>query len=492
MHPMRHNFSRRHFCGMTCSTLALGAAGCAVNPATGRSGLMLVSPGDERKIGAEEHPKVIKEFGGVYNDPKLSGYVTAVGNRLARTSEQPGLGYTFTLLDNPIVNAFALPGGYVYITRGLMALAGSEAELAGVLGHELGHVVARHGAQRQSKAILAQIGAGLLGAVTGSEAVGNLAAAGAGVYLRGFSREQELEADRLGVRYLSRAGYDPGAMSSFLEKMRANSRLNARIAGQSPDEVDKFDIMSTHPRSAKRVRQAIELTGATAGRGAVERDSYLRRLDRMIYGDSPRQGYARGQVFAHPELRFTFQAPAGFRLRNAADKVAALGPDDVIILFDRESESFTGGMTAYISDKWAEGKALVDLRDATIGGMKAATARTTIESGGKRLPARLAAVRFASGRIYRFLGVAPAGSSAALATAFQRTAFSLRRLSAREAAALKPWRLRVVPARPGDTAYGLSRRTPFADFAVERFQVLNGLAAGQPLAAGALVKLVAE
>lgn len=486
------DLTRRHFCGMTCSTLALGAGGCAVNPATGRSGLMLVSSDQERKIGAEEHPKVIKEFGGIYNDARLSGYVTAIGARLARVSEQPGLGYTFTLLDNPIVNAFALPGGYVYITRGLMALAGSEAELAGVLGHELGHVVARHGAQRQSKAILAQIGASLLGAVTGSETIGDLAVAGAGVYLRGFSREQELEADRLGVRYISRAGYDPGAMSSFLAKMQANSRLNAKIAGQSPDKVDKFDIMSTHPRTAKRVQQAIRLTGATAGRGAVERDSYLRRLDKMIYGDSPQQGYARGRTFAHPELRFSFQAPAGFRLRNMADKVAALGPGGVMVLFDREPEAFGGGMTAYLADEWAKDKVLVDLGDTRVGGMPAATARTTIDSDGKRLPVRLAAIRFDSGGIYRFFGVAPTGSSAALAAAFEQTVFSLRRLSAREAAALRPWRLRVSPVQPGNTAYSLSRRTPFADFQLDRLQVLNGLGASDPLVAGRLIKLVVK
>ncbi|HEM46852.1 MAG TPA: peptidase, partial [Alphaproteobacteria bacterium] len=194
--------TRRHFCGLTCSTLALGATGCAVNPATGESGLMLVSSDQERRIGAEEHPKIIKEFGGVYDDPRVAGYAASIGGRLAQVTEQPDTSYTFTVLDNPIVNAFALPGGYVYITRGLMALAENEAELAGVLGHEIGHVVARHSSQRRSTAILAQIGAGLLGAATGSSAIGNLAATGAGVYLRSFSRDQELEADRLGVRYL--------------------------------------------------------------------------------------------------------------------------------------------------------------------------------------------------------------------------------------------------------------------------------------------------
>ena len=244
------------FCGLTAGGLFAGLGGCSVNPATGERNLILVNPSEEKQIGLREHPKILAQFGGVYDDPNATGYVASIGGRLAAASETPALGFTFTLLDSPIVNAFALPGGFVYISRGLMALAGDEAELAGVLGHEIGHVVARHSAQRQSQAILAQLGVGLLGVVGGRGST-QLAGTVAGLYLRGYSRDQELEANMLGVRYLRRAGYNVTAMADFLERMRANSQLEARIAGRLPDEVDQYDITATHPRTAERVRRAV-------------------------------------------------------------------------------------------------------------------------------------------------------------------------------------------------------------------------------------------
>ncbi len=482
--------TRRRFCGVTCSTLALGATGCAVNPATGQTGLMLVSPEREKQLGAEEHPKVIREFGGVYDDPRVAGYAAAIGGRLAAVTEQPALGYTFTVLDSPIVNAFALPGGYVYITRGLMALAENEAELAGVLGHELGHVVARHSAQRQSTAILAQIGAGLLGAVTGSQTIGSIAASGAGVYLRSFSRDQEFEADGLGIRYLTRAGYDPGAMSSFLAKMRENSRLDARMAGRDENEADAFDIMSTHPRTAQRVDQALRLAGASVGTGAIGRDAYLQQIDTMIYGDSPTHGYARGRDFLHPVLGFAFRVPAGFDLRNMPDRVAASSASEILVLFDREPDPVTVGLDRYIVEDWAKGKDISALQTTTVNGMPAALAQTTISADGQTLPARIAAIRFADGAVYRFLGVAPANAAAPLDRAFRETVFSFRRIGATESASLRPWRIRITQVQPGDTVGALARETPFEDYRIERFAVLNGLDTGRPLVAGTKVKLV--
>ena len=484
--------TRRHFCGMACASLALGASGCAVNPATGQRGLMLVSPADEKRIGAKKHPEVVKEFGGVYNDPKISAFVTAVGRRLAAVTETPGLGFTFTVLDSPIVNAFALPGGYVYITRGLMSLAENEAELAGVLGHELGHVVARHGAQRYSRTLLAGIGVGLLGAVTG-DAVGGLARNSASRYLMGYSQDQELEADLLGVRYIKRTGYDPGAMSTLLTKMRANSRLEARIAGRSPDEIDEMDGMSTHPRSGKRLILAIQRAGAAAGTGVIERNSYLHRIDNMIYGDSPDQGYARGRVFAHTGLRVRFEAPPGFHLRNMSDKVVAADAErKTIILFGAAKKPHKGNMVSYIDDVWADGADLRDLKPVTVNGMPAATASLSFKKADESVVLRLAAVRVDAQHIYRFLGATPGESAARLDRAFAATFKSFRRISRTEAAAIKPWRITIVPVRPGETAYRLGRRTPFSDYRTERFQVLNGLSDKRALAAGLRVKLVSE
>jgi len=485
------DLTRRHFCGLTCSALALGAAGCAMNPATGQHNLMLMSPEDERRQGAELHPEVIKEFGGVYDDPRVAQYVATVGGGLAKTTELPDQNYTFTVLDSPVVNAFALPGGYVYITRGLMALASDEAELAGVLGHELGHVVARHAAQRYSRGLIVGGIAGLLGAVTGSETVGNVVAGLGGLaFVQPFSREQELEADRLGVRYIARAGYDPGAMTSFLSKMRENSRLEARIAGRNPDDVDAHDIMSTHPRTVERVRQAMELAGAIAGHGTLGEDAYLTRIDTMIYGDAPRQGLVRGRIFIHPIERYRFEVPEGFRIKNLPDAVVATSPAKMLLQFDSAEKPYDGTMTGYIAQEWARELNLEQLTPITVNGLAAAGATATLNTKNGSLRLNLVAVRFDSRRVYRFLGAAPRESAGPLPAALRQTVFSFRPISATEAAAVRPWRLNVVQVRSGDTAYGLSQRFPFESLKQERFLVLNGLVANQPLRTGTRVKLV--
>ena len=485
------DLTRRHFCGLSCSALALGAAGCAVNPATGQQTLMLMSPQDERRRGAELHPQVVKEFGGVYGDATVTQYVSALGGQLSKATELPGQTYTFTVLDSPVVNAFALPGGYVYITRGLMALAGDDAELAGVLGHELGHVVARHAAQRYSRGLIVGGIAGLLGAVTGSETVGSIAAGiGSLTFVQPFSREQELEADRLGVRYISRAGYDPGAMTSFLSKMHESSRLEARIAGRNPDEVDARDIMSTHPRTADRVRQAMQLAGATAGQGARDPERYLGRIDRMIYGDSPNHGLARGRLFVHPVQGYRFEVPDGFRLKSLPSAAIAVSPAKMMIQFDAAEKPYSGSMTGYIAEEWASELTVDELMPVTVNGLAAATAQTALETRNGTLYLRLAAIRFDARRIYRFIGAAPRESAGQLSAALRGTLFTFRRIGPAEAEAATPWRLHIVQVRSGDTVYGLSQESPFDSLRQERFLVMNGLDANQSLPAGAKVKIV--
>ena len=225
--------TRRDFSVAAAAGFGSFCAGCAVNPATGDQQVMLMSADQERRIGAEEHPKILKEFGGAYEDPKLSGYIAAIGGRLAAASELPDMRVTITVLNSPIVNAMALPGGYVYVTRGLLALAQNEAEVAGVIGHEIGHVVARHTAARLSRAQVAQfglIGLAVLGSATGLPAgTGRLASTLASLHLQGFSREQEFEADTLGIRYMSRVGYDPEAMATFLSVVFTYSQLPQKI-----------------------------------------------------------------------------------------------------------------------------------------------------------------------------------------------------------------------------------------------------------------------
>ena len=295
--------------------LALPAlSACETAPGTGRTiftGGM--GPETEARLGYQEHQKIVPQFGGAYADPAIDAYLTGIGDLLARTSEIPDQKFTFTVLDTPMVNAFALPGGYVYITRGLLALADNEAEVAGVLAHEIGHVTARHAAERYGQTMAANILGLGLGILLGSGPATDLYGAVAGVALRSYSREPEYESDLLGVRYMSRAGYDPGAMATFLTRLLAHGRLEAELRGQ-PGKADAFDIMQTHPRTAERIARAIAEAGTkTVAEPLIAREIYLGKIDGLLYGDDPEQGFVRGRRFLHPWLRFAFEVPRGFR-----------------------------------------------------------------------------------------------------------------------------------------------------------------------------------
>jgi len=475
------------------AALALSLAGCTTNPATGQSSFTgFMSENQENQVGAESHPKVLEEFGGAAGGPELGAYVTSIGKLLASTSERPDVQYTFTVLNSPIVNAFAIPGGYIYVTRGLLALANNEAELAGVMAHEIGHITARHSAQRYSQSVLAQIGLIGLGVATGSSALVNLAGTGAQVYLQSYSRDQEFEADTLGVRYLSRTNYDPTAMSTFLGSLLADSRLDATMAG-NPGEADEYNIMATHPRTIDRVQRAVAAANeAPVTDPITARDLYLDKIDGLLYGDDPAQGLIKGRRFAHPVLKLEFTVPQGYRLRNSADAVLAQGPQDAQIVFDAGPKSYGGAMTSYLADQWAAKVRLDGVQAVTINGLEAATGTTTLDTKQGRAFVRLVAIRYPDGRIYRFLCVGPVSGAQGFDEGFRSTAASFRPLSDAEARALKPMRIRVVTVRQGDSVASLARSMPFDDYREQRFRVLNGLGPNQEPVAGQRVKLVVE
>ena len=331
--------------GLLMAWLALAASsGCAVNPATRRTSLTgTTTTAEEIRIGREQRPQVIQAFGGIYDDPALAAYVERVGQSLARGTERPDITYSFTILDTPIVNALATPGGYIYVTRGLLVLADNEAELAGVLGHELGHVTALHHAQRQSRQTLASIG--MLGAAIAGSFVGAPPALMQGAqltalgFLQSFSREQEFEADQLGARYLSRAGYDPRAMATFLAKLQAQCDLESRMLGQAT-RAERFDFLATHPNTADRINRAIETAHlAPIGSPIVGRDAYLDTIDGMLYGAPPAEGYIRSRVFAHPVLRIPFEVPPEYQLFDARKAIYAQRPGNALIVFDLEPQA---------------------------------------------------------------------------------------------------------------------------------------------------------
>ncbi len=468
-------------------------AACQTAPATGRQIFTAgMGPEDEQKLGLQEHPKILKEFGGDYQeDPELSAYVTSIGNLLVKTSELPNQKFTFTVLDTPIVNAFALPGGYIYITRGLLALAENEAEIAGVLAHEIGHVTARHSAERYGNTVAAGVATTLLGVLVGGP-VAQAAGGAAGMALQSYSRDQEFEADMLGVRYLSRAGYDPKGMSSFLSKLQAHSRLEAELRGK-PGEADKFDIMQTHPRTADRIQRAAQAAGTKpVANPIVGRDIYLGKIDGMLYGDNPEQGVIQGDRFSHPDLRLAFEVPESFRLFNSSDAVLALGPQGSRIIFDGAADPRGIGPARHIREDWAPKARLSRVENLEINGLPAATATTQIDSRSGRVDARLVAIGFDEETIYRFLYATPPSLTRNLSVELRRTTYSFRKLSAAEAAEIKPNRLRIHTVKRGDSVSSLAARTPFDDLAEKRFLTLNGLAPGAGLKKGEKVKLVVQ
>ena len=468
-------------------------AGCTVNKATGESVFTgLMSTEDEIRVGREQHPQIIKAFGGEYGTPELKAYVASIGNLLARTVERRDLQYKFTLLNSDAVNAFAIPGGYVYITRGLMALAENEAELAAVLGHELGHVTAQHHARQASKSLLANILVMGAGVALGREAAeaGNLVA---GALLPHYSREQEYESDMLGVRYASRAGYDPRGMSDFLAKLRADTRLTAKIMGRSPDEIDQFNYMASHPAPAARVQRASQLAAQTPVRDPMQaRDIYLKKIDGMLYGDDPDQGFIKGRSFKHPKLRFAFEAPEGFRLVNSPQAVGAFGPNGARVIFDQAKNPSDGPVTYYVSNVWAKGLSNASAERITVNGLEGATLSTRARTSAGVMDVRLVAVKVDLQNIYRFTMLTPPSQTARLSEGLRRMTYSFRTLSAAEAAQLKPLRIKIVNVRPGDTVSGLAGRMPYDSLREERFRTLNGMDANEGLRAGQMVKIVTE
>ena len=256
---------------------------CSVNPSTGKSEFVIMSEREEDQIGKKEHPKIIKSFGGIYKDEKLQNYVESLGDFLVNTSELSNKKFTFTILNSPIVNAFALPGGYIYLTRGLIYLCQNEAQLAGVIAHEIGHVTARHTAKRYTKNFGVGLLANILGVINKNMVINDLVNKSASLYLLSFSRSQEYEADRLAVRYMARAGFDPNQMGEFLRLMEKFSRLKRKIV---KDLGETSELLKTHPNSSKRVKEVIKNSKEKIPFNPITgSEVFLKIIDGMIYGE---------------------------------------------------------------------------------------------------------------------------------------------------------------------------------------------------------------
>jgi predicted Zn-dependent protease len=476
-------------------SLLLLLTACTTNPATGdKSFTAFMSPEQERQVGAQQHSRLVEEMGGLYPDPALQAYVADVGAKLVRVSETPDVPYTFTIVDTDDVNAFALPGGYVHVTRGLLALANSEAELAGVLAHEIGHVVARHAAERYSRSVAAGLGTDGLGAIAEAsglpEGVGDLGALGSQAYLQSYSRDQELEADMLGIRYLAQAGYKPDAMANFLANLDNDSRLQAALASRPAATADARGIMASHPRTADRIARASQLAGQMPLADApAGKDGYLARIDGLIYGDSREQGLRVGRDFYHRRLRITFRVPPGFAMINRPRSVIAGGPEGSLMAFDMVKAPNMLDPAAYIRENWG-GLRLRGLDRIEVNGMEGATGTARVRTHGGMADVRLVAIRADPARLYRFIFLTPPRLTGELVAEMKRTVYSFRPLTEAEAAAVEPLRVHVVTVKPGDTPRSLAANMWFSDHRLEHFLVLNQIGPETPLKPGQEVKIV--
>lgn len=468
-------------------SLSLLLGGCSTNPATGAQQFDAFMPASsEAAIGAQQHEQIVAQYGGTYNDPQLRAYVERVGQSVARNTERHDVQYHFTLLDSPVVNAFALPGGYVYVTRGILAVANDEAELAGVLGHEIGHITARHQASRYSQGVLTTLGATLIGAAVGDANITRALGVGNNLYMSSYSRDQESEADLLGIRYLNRAGYDTMAVSDFLNAMDQYTSTENRIEGKNEAEVSYF---SSHPQTGGRVVKAAQEAGRyepQANRGAAP---YLAAIKGMTYGDSAEQGFVRGRVFYHPRLGFTFTAPEGYAIANQPDQIAAAGKDGAVMMLDLASNPSRRAPLEYLVQDWMKGERMNAPESISINGLPAATDSFPGTLNGRPVNIRVIAIQWEPDSIFRFQIAIPQGAGAGTIDGLKSASYSFRRMTGAERASIKPQRLTVVTAGPGDTAESLAGRMAVDKAALERFRVLNG---NRRVVAGGQYKLIVD
>ena len=465
--------------------------GCSINPATGEQNFTAFMPPEkELREGRKADPHIRRQFGGAYTDAALSAYITGIGRRLAAQSELPNLKFTFTVLNSPDVNAFALPGGFVYVTRGLLALADNEAQLAGVLAHEIGHVTARHAAQRYSRTVVAQIGR-VFARLADQPILDSVLSTGGQIYLSSYSREQEFEADHLGVRYLIRAGYDPTGVAAFLTKMRQHAILETKLAGSRQDP-DRFQLLATHPRTMDRVQRAIKKAQDEGGKpGRVGRESYLEQIDSLLYGDDPEQGVIRGRTFIHPKVGFRFTVPVGYKMLNTPAALQIFGTEPVRIAVDHLRVRPSTNAVDFLTSDWAASISLQNVERININGLIGATGTRVVRGKKGPITQRLVAVRLEHDSIVRFLFMTPSRISPSINYALRRMTYSLERLPA-EMPPLKAARIRVHRVGPRDSVETMALQMPVGPQAERRFRVLNGIADSEAVRPGMLVKLVDE
>jgi predicted Zn-dependent protease len=464
------------------SLLAL-STGCSVNPATGQSQLMLISEAQEIQMGREADPQIINQFG-LYPDEEIQDYVSALGQDLAAKSERPHLEWHFRVLDDPLVNAFALPGGYIYITRGIMSHLDSEAELASILGHEIGHVVARHSANQLSKQQLASAGL-LVGSVLldpEDRYLAGLAGVGMQLAFLKFGRDDERQADELGLRYIIEDGYDPRPMTDVFETL---GRVSDAAGGRGMP-----NWLATHPAPENRVSL---LSGQIADTGVdftgrpIRAELYMNHLNGMPYGMDPRQGFFQGNTFYHPELAFQVEFPEGWQTQNARSAVSALSPnkDALMVLTLAEEDTLSGAEQSFFQgqgieagSRWTPG----------IRGFNSLGREFAASSQQQTVRGRVAFVE-GENRIYRLLTYTPDNRWRNYEDRVSSAIGTFQEITDRRYLSVQPAKLRVVKLDRDMSLEEFQRRYP-SSVDLQTLAIVNQVDEGDTLRAGSLVKRI--
>jgi len=466
--------------------LVLTLANCAQNPVTGNPNFVTMSESQEVQVGRQEDVKVRQEYG-VYDNKVLQQYVNEVGQRLGRASHRPNLQYSFVVVDSPEINAFALPGGYIYITRGILSYLSSEAELAAVLGHEIGHVTARHSVQQLSASTAAGVGATVLQIFVpglrnqAGDSIINLLG---NALLSGYGREHELEADRLGADYLYRTGYDPQAMIKVVGVLKNQETFDAEVAKSEGRQPRAYHaVFASHPDSDTRLQQVVAEAGRLpAGGGRINQEEFLRQIDKLVFADSPAQGIVRNGNFYHTDLGLALTFPPNWRIKNQPDRVSATNSGNDAML-DLRTAGRAQGAPADVLRKVLQGNVGPEVTQMTINGLQAAITTTSMQGAPTRV-----AVAFLGNSAFLI------GGQARDAQAMQRalpeinaTINSFRPLGDVDRKLARPLTLRIINASAGAKFADIARGSPLGKNAVSHLRLLNGMypngepAAGQPL-----------
>jgi predicted Zn-dependent protease len=464
-----------------CSTASLDTIGFGERKADDTVAATL--PPAQRK----EHERLISTYGGIYRAPALQALMEQTIERLVAASEKPELKYRITILNSPAINAFALPGGSLYVTRGLISLANDTAELSSVISHEMAHVLARHAAIREEQIRAAVLNSRAISDTLSDPQLGALALARSRLSIATFSRGQELEADAVGVGIAARAGYDPYGASRFLASMGRFAQLRTVTLGANQPR--ELDFLSSHPSTPERISIAVANAKQFVNPAATERDReiFLKALEGVTFGDDPKEGFVRGRTFLHPNLGFAFTAPEGFALENTPQAVlGATSNGREAMRLDAVRVAGTDTLTDYVSKGWVEGVDPASIQKFEINGFEAVTA----VARGEQWSFRLYAIRFGPD-VYR-IAFAARDLTPQLETAFRQAVLSFRRVPVEEAQAVRPLRISIHRVNPGDTPERLATRMAFADRQLERFLVLNGMQRGARLTPGDHVKLIVD